>query len=142
MQPEDWPAVQAIYSAGIATGQATFQTEPARLPPKELIGRMILEVLHIDACPNWIEAGHRLEDALTATGHRGITIKYHLLESSEDAADVPFSGSPTITLNGQDLFDAGSRTTDLACRIYFTPAGIAGLPTTEQLIDAITTHEQ
>lgn len=27
MTPEDWPAVRAIYQQGIATGDATFQTE-------------------------------------------------------------------------------------------------------------------
>jgi L-amino acid N-acyltransferase YncA len=27
MQPEDWPAVREIYSEGIATGNATFETE-------------------------------------------------------------------------------------------------------------------
>jgi L-amino acid N-acyltransferase YncA len=28
MTRADWPAVQAIYAAGIATGEATFETEP------------------------------------------------------------------------------------------------------------------
>jgi L-amino acid N-acyltransferase YncA len=28
MQPADWPRVQSIYSAGIATGNATFETDP------------------------------------------------------------------------------------------------------------------
>jgi L-amino acid N-acyltransferase YncA len=28
MRPEDWPAVEAIYADGIATGDATFETEP------------------------------------------------------------------------------------------------------------------
>jgi L-amino acid N-acyltransferase YncA len=28
MTQEDWPAVEAIYSAGIATGDATFETAP------------------------------------------------------------------------------------------------------------------
>lgn len=28
MTPGDWPAVEAIYAAGIATGNATFETEP------------------------------------------------------------------------------------------------------------------
>ena len=28
LQPDDWPAVAAIYAAGIATGKATFETEP------------------------------------------------------------------------------------------------------------------
>ena len=27
MQPDDWPAVRSIYLEGIATGQATFETE-------------------------------------------------------------------------------------------------------------------
>jgi len=28
LTPEDWPRVEAIYAAGIATGDATFETEP------------------------------------------------------------------------------------------------------------------
>src|SRR5512140_2616638 len=28
LQPSDWPAVRAIYAEGIATRQATFETEP------------------------------------------------------------------------------------------------------------------
>lgn len=28
MTPEDWPCVRAIFEAGIATGDATFETEP------------------------------------------------------------------------------------------------------------------
>jgi phosphinothricin acetyltransferase len=28
MEPSDWPRVRAIYAAGIATGNATFETEP------------------------------------------------------------------------------------------------------------------
>ena len=32
MTDEDWPAVRAIYAQGIATGNATFETEPADFP--------------------------------------------------------------------------------------------------------------
>ena len=28
MEPDDWPAIEAIYAAGIATGDATFETDP------------------------------------------------------------------------------------------------------------------
>jgi L-amino acid N-acyltransferase YncA len=28
MEPTDWPTVEAIYAAGIATGEATFETAP------------------------------------------------------------------------------------------------------------------
>ena len=31
MRDEDWPAVRQIYAEGIATGDATFETEPPTL---------------------------------------------------------------------------------------------------------------
>ncbi|TFC01520.1 thioredoxin family protein [Cryobacterium adonitolivorans] len=102
---------------------------------------MRIEILHIDECPNWVEAGHRLQAALDNTGNPDIAVAYRLLRTSEDAAKVPFAGSPTFTLNGEDLFATDGRTTDLACRIYFTPSGLAGLPTTEQLMKAIASRE-
>jgi len=103
---------------------------------------MNIEVLHIDDCPNWIEAGSRIRQALDATGHADTEIRYRLLQTPDDAALVPFAGSPTIILDGEDLFPGGGQTTDLACRVYFTPAGLAGLPTTEQLAEAIASHER
>jgi L-amino acid N-acyltransferase YncA len=47
MRPEDWPAVRAIYEAGIATGDATFETtapewpawDGAHLPDHRLVAR-------------------------------------------------------------------------------------------------------
>jgi hypothetical protein len=101
------------------------------------MGKMNIEVLHIEDCPSWVEAGNRLREALDATGFGETTITYRLLSTSEDAARVAFAGSPTITIDGQDLFPSGSPTTDLACRVYLTSTGLAGLPTTEQLIEAI-----
>ena len=101
---------------------------------------MNIEVLHIEACPSWVEAGNRLREALDATGFRETTIRYRLLRTAGDAARVPFAGSPTFTVDGQDLFPSGGGTADLACRVYLTPTGLAGLPTTEQLIAAIGTR--
>ncbi|MCJ1697949.1 thioredoxin family protein [Rathayibacter caricis] len=102
---------------------------------------MMIEVLHIDDCPNWKDVGPRLEEALATTGHSDVPVTYRLLATSEDAADVAFAGSPTITFDGEDLFPSAWRATDLACRIYFTPDGLAGLPTTEQLVEAIASRE-
>ena len=42
-------------------------------------------------------------------------------------------GSPTILVDGEDPFAAGDETFGLACRVYQTPDGPAGSPTTEQL---------
>ena len=98
---------------------------------------MYIEVVHVDDCPNWREAGERLRDALAATGLDGTAIKYCLLATAGDTARVRFAGSPTILVDGEDLFPGAGQTTELACRVYTTPTGLAGLPTTEQLIDAI-----
>lgn len=98
---------------------------------------MKAEVLHIDECPNWEEAGRRLQAALAATGHSDVLVGYRLLTSREDAEAVAFGGSPTITIDGKDLFPSDGQTSDLACRVYRTPAGLAGLPTLEQLTDAL-----
>jgi phosphinothricin acetyltransferase len=48
LEPSDWPAVEAIYAAGIATGNATFGTEPptwdhfdeSKLPDHRLVAEL------------------------------------------------------------------------------------------------------
>lgn len=104
-------------------------------------GVVELEVLHIDDCPNWVEMGRRLRDALGATSHPDTAIRYRLLQTAADAAGTAFAGSPTVALDGVDLFPSVGATGDLACRIYQTPSGLAGLPTTEQLIERFTAYE-
>ena len=101
---------------------------------------MVLEVLHIADCPNWQQAGIRLREALNATGHADESIGYRLLRSSKDAVGTAFAGSPTITLDGVDLIPSEGATSDLACRVYMTPLGLAGLPTVDQLVEAIRAH--
>jgi hypothetical protein len=102
---------------------------------------MGFEVLHIDECPNWEEAGRRLRAALQSTGHGDDPIAFRLIRSSEDTAGTAFAGSPTITLDGVDMIPSQGSPSDLACRIYVTPLGLAGLPTVEQLIEGIQAHE-
>jgi hypothetical protein len=98
---------------------------------------MKVEILHIDDCPNWEEAGRRMTAALIETGHENVGVTFRRLQSSEDASGVPFAGSPTIVVDGADLFPTGTRITELACRVYGTRDGLAGLPTAEQLVDAL-----
>jgi hypothetical protein len=98
------------------------------------------EVLHVADCPNRVVAAARLREALDATELREVTVTHRLLVTAEEAARVPFAGSPTILLDGEDLFPGGDTTKDLACRVYPTPSGLAGSPTTAQLVAAITAH--
>ena len=101
---------------------------------------MRVEILHIDECPNWEQAGQRASDALDALGIRETAVEYRLLRTSDEAAAVWFAGSPTILVDGADAFPSDGRTSDLACRLYYTDAGISRLPTVEQLTRVFQEH--
>lgn len=98
---------------------------------------MRIELLHIDHCPNSALAAERLEAALASLGHAETEVRARLLQTADDAVGTAFAGSPTITVDGIDIFPEGAPADDLACRIYRTPAGFAGLPTVEQIKDAL-----
>ena len=51
-------------------------------------------------------------------------------------------GSPSIQVDGVDLFAAPDAAVGLACRVYPTPDGPAGAPTVEQLRAALAVAEQ
>ena len=53
--------------------------------------------------------------------------------SGDRAAASAFAGSPTILVDGVDAFDDAVQLTELACRVYSTDRGLAGLPTVDQL---------
>lgn len=94
-------------------------------------------MLHIDACPNWQVASDHVRESLHALGRDDVDITEVLITNSDEAAAVAFAGSPTILVDGVDLFPSGGRTTDLACRIYPTETGFAGVPSREQLESAL-----
>lgn len=99
-----------------------------------------IELLHIAGCPNSEVTLDRLQRAVANAMPSNAQIKYTLVDSAETAAQVSFAGSPTILLDGVDLFPTDGRTTDLACRIYLTPNGLAGAPTQLQIEAALAAH--
>jgi len=100
-------------------------------------GPMHVSVLHIDDCPNWVEASSRLVTALRNVGIPNTEVSFVVLRTPEDASRVPFAGSPTILVDGEDLFPSTGRSTDLACRIYRTDGHVAGLPSLEDIEEAL-----
>jgi predicted RNA-binding Zn-ribbon protein involved in translation (DUF1610 family) len=98
---------------------------------------MRFELQHIDDCPNWEVASERLREALVATGHGNDPVAVRTVRDADEAERMGFAGSPTIHADGIDLFTTGDEGGALACRVYRTPAGLAGAPTVEQLVDAI-----
>ncbi|TFD08177.1 thioredoxin family protein [Cryobacterium sp. TMT1-66-1] len=99
-----------------------------------------IELLYIAGCPNSVQALIRLQRAVDNTMHSNTVITSTLIDSAETAGQVLFAGSPTILVDGVDLFPSDGRTSDLACRIYVTPNGMAGAPTQEQIEAALAAH--
>ena len=96
---------------------------------------MEITLQYFDGCPNWSIAADRL--STLASERPGTTLHHRLVENLDEAEAVGFRGSPSILVDGVDPFADPSAPVGLACRVYMTPAGLAGAPTLEQLRAAI-----
>lgn len=98
---------------------------------------MKIELLYFDGCPNWRVTRERLTEALAQLSRDDAPELVEVL-TDEQAAALSFAGSPTVLIDGADPFPHTGGPHGLACRVYPTPAGLAGSPTTDQLAAAIT----
>lgn len=100
-----------------------------------IVGPVEITLQYFDGCPNWKIVEERL--AVIAKDRPDITVTRRLVETPEEAEATGFHGSPSILVNGTDLFPDAPASVGLSCRIYVTPDGFAGAPTLEQLRVAI-----
>ncbi len=97
---------------------------------------MDITLLYFEDCPNWKAADERL--ALLASERSDITVTRQRVETTQEAERVGFLGSPSIQVDGVDVFaEPGSRV-GLTCRRYSTPDGYQGAPTLGQLRAALS----
>lgn len=96
---------------------------------------MDITLLYFDDCPNWRIAEERL--AAIAAERADLTVTRHLVDTLEEAERVGFHGSPSILVDGVDVFAEPGAGVGLSCRVYRTPEGLAGAPTLEQLRAAL-----
>lgn len=75
-----------------------------------------IELLTIASCPHVSEAGNLTKEVVEAFGIDA-AIQEVVVESEEQAVALGFSGSPTLRVNGRDVFPLQSQPT-LACRVY------------------------
>ena len=94
-------------------------------------------VFHFGGCPSWQTALERIHVAAEQAGVE-VRVATRTVESIEDADRLGFTGSPTIWVDGTDLFARPGAVPALACRVYMTPEGLAGSPTVAQLAEALT----
>ncbi|MEG9224884.1 hypothetical protein [Aeromicrobium sp. Sec7.5] len=102
---------------------------------------MKVQVLHIDECPNTAVASGRVRAALDALGKTDVPVELVLVKTQTVAASTDFGGSPTILVDGQDLFPEATRVDTLACRVYWTTSGLAGAPTSVQIESALRSRD-
>jgi hypothetical protein len=96
---------------------------------------MDVALLYFDDCPNWKVADQRL--AAIAAERPDVVVTRHRVETVEQAERLGFHGSPSILVDGIDVFADPGAGVGLSCRVYRTPQGLAGAPTMEQLRNAL-----
>jgi hypothetical protein len=92
---------------------------------------MEITLLYFEDCPNWKLADQRL--TALAAERSDIRVTRHLVDTAEEAERTRFHGSPSILVDGVDVFAAPDAEVGLSCRRYPTPDGYQGAPTLEQL---------
>lgn len=82
----------------------------------------------VAGCPHDGPARTLLRIALDDVGLAHVDYRTTVVDTEKLAAHRGFTGSPTIMINGSDPFASARGQPGLACRLYETPAGLAGVP--------------
>lgn len=98
---------------------------------------MEVRLRYFTGCPNWQTAYDCLREALRAEGLSSVEPVLEQVETAEDAERLRFLGSPTVLVDDRDPFAGAEGPFGLTCRVYQTPEGLAGWPTSEQLRAAL-----
>ncbi|WP_066942613.1 hypothetical protein [Microtetraspora fusca] len=95
-----------------------------------------LAVLTVPDCPNEAVVRERLAQALT--GHPDVSITHQVIDNEADAARLGMHGSPTLLINGVDVFTAPNTPASLSCRLYHDESGpTGGAPSVAALREAL-----
>lgn len=99
---------------------------------------MVITLVYFDDCPNWRVTDEHLR---SLQPEFGFELHHRRVESPEAAEELGFRGSPSIVVDGDDLFADDGRPIGLTCRIYRAPDGPAGTPTVEQIAEALRSRQ-
>ena len=99
---------------------------------------MEVRLVYFDSCPNWQLAWKRLRQVLDRLDRPEVSINGMQVETVDEASAAGFAGSPTILVDGRDLFPRSTEWSGgLACRLYRTRAGSVGVPGVEDIMSAL-----
>lgn len=97
---------------------------------------MRIDLLYFDGCPNWLVMHERVREAV-ALIEQDCDVRLVEVTSPDMALERGFHGSPSVLVNGTDVFAEPGAPVGLACRLYPTPEGLRGAPTLDQLVAAL-----
>jgi hypothetical protein len=101
---------------------------------------MEVEILYFDGCPSYREAQATLEEVLSQ-GDAIAEVRLVAVNTDEEAQRLRFPGSPTLRVDGEDLFSVPDRARyALGCRMYATLEGLKGSPTAEMVRASLSEH--
>lgn len=103
---------------------------------------MDVRVLYLEGCPSWRTAAARLRQALALLGSPDTPIKPVRVGFDAVGGNPVWGGSPTILVDDQDLFPIAAIPVAPVCRLYSTPAGMAGSPTVEAMVGALARRSE
>jgi hypothetical protein len=102
---------------------------------------MKVEILYFDGCPTYLRTEEALRRVLAGEGVEA-DVELVAVNTDEEAQDLRFPGSPTIRVDGEDLFPVPERAGyALGCRMYATPQGLRGSPTPTMLRAALAERD-
>lgn len=98
-----------------------------------------IDVLYTADCTDWEIATQIVQQALVDLGLEA-EFSYWLIENDRQALQSYFIGSPTIRVNGEDLFPVKGATAGLRLRSYWTGEELLGHPTYEMAYEALSQY--
>jgi len=95
-----------------------------------------IQLLSIEDCPNSAQVLYNLHQALSILK---IDIKPDQIMIHDDleADHYSFQGSPSIKVDGVDLWERKAEEYHMGCRVYPTPSGLSGCPPVSMLVERI-----
>lgn len=104
---------------------------------RKVEGRIVrVDLLYFDGCASYRVAEERVRKVLALLGLDS-AVELIPVETEEEARRLRFPSSPTIRIDGADLFTMGGADAGmLGCRVYRTPEGLVGSPTEAMIAEA------
>jgi hypothetical protein len=96
-----------------------------------------VDLLVVPDCPNDGPAGRALLEAAELAGVGELSVNRVVVQTQEQADQLGFFGSPSFFVDGRDVFPADAGSPGVACRVYATTQGPAGVPSVVDLRDAL-----